>query len=329
MHLPRYLPNLACPHQGARLLSGWIRREIYSQQALLGCVIRNEECQKIAIWLEKTMTSLWGVLFSNRPIIHVKALSCFILKTTFQCMTWLWVCFRLLWSTKTNPVHLAKTMLLDKELQHKGHFANMWQPVQYLNSTTLPLHKVEKKCSEAVFFRCLQGAKFDSSQKKQRQTKLQTKSSVITKYLMAISILSCRGSRTSPLQTILGHGQEISTNSRKYPGNITQSERNQWNSPANSMTFPEFSQKHSPRLSDGRIHHIVMPNLLQLMASRPGESHPHLSIGQTYANLGKSRNKNHISEKKHDKTPRIREKVSNICGEIPALAHISPESIEK
>ena len=24
------------------------------------------------------------------------------------------------------------------------------------NSTTLPLHKVEKKCSEAVFFRCLQ-----------------------------------------------------------------------------------------------------------------------------------------------------------------------------
>lgn len=88
------------------------------------------------------------------------------------------------------------------------------------NSTTLPLHKVEKKCSEAVFFRCLQGAKFDSSQKKQRQTKLQTNSSVITKYLMAISILSCRGSRTSPLQTILGHGQEISTNSRKYPGNI-------------------------------------------------------------------------------------------------------------
>lgn len=95
------------------------------------------------------------------------------------------------------------------------------------------------------------------------------------------------------------------------------------------MTFPEFSQKPSPRLSDGRIHHIVMPHLLQLMASRPGESHPHLSIGQTYTNLGKNRNKNHISGKKHDKTPRIWEKVSNIWGEIPALAHISPESIEK
>ena len=150
---------------------------------------------------------------------------------------------------------------------------------------------------------------------------------------MAISILSCRGSRTSPLQTILGHGQEISTNSRKYPGNIWKFNTIREKSMKFTSQFHDFPRilpeafSQTKWRTDPSHCHAALVATHGLPAG--GESHPHLSIGQTYTNLGKNRNKNHISGKKHGKTPRIWEKVSNIWGEIPALAHISPESIEK
>ena len=85
--------------------------------------------------------------------------------------------------THTAPNHLNKNFV------HCGH------PVQGRKNMK------EQKPAKVALYTSHQGAKLDSSQKKQRQTKLQTKSSVVTKYLMAISILKISRNQALPCQT--------------------------------------------------------------------------------------------------------------------------------